>query len=63
MPCDPGDVWPPDDVRPSVHLRFFSDVWFLVLDFFFAKSLKTGFATFLFPLHCGIQTPDQRSAR
>ena len=63
MPWDPGDVWPLDDVRPSVHLRFFSDLWFSDFDFFFAKSLKTGFATFLIPMHCGIQTPDQRNAK
>ena len=62
MPWGPGDVWPLDDVRPSVHLRFFSDLWFSDFDFF-AKSLKTGFATFLFPMHCGIQTPDQRNAK
>ena len=62
MPWDPGDVWPPDDVRPSVHLRCFSDFWFSDFDFL-AKSLKTGFATFLFPMHCGIQTPDQRNAK
>ena len=37
---------------------------FLFLDFHFSeKSQNSGFAVFRFPMHCGIQTPDQRNAK
>ena len=45
-----------------MHLMHVFD--FFVFGFHFSeKSQNSGFAVFLFPMHCGIQTPDQRNAK